>query len=145
MFFYGIMSQKPTCLYRGKDKNFVIIELRKEKSVPIYELLVNALSKQDALDICIQEDSCVAKMMLEMQLYGKAGNEENVVGKEKEILLALGQTKDAKTAMALVKNIDATTTTRGSYDSSKFNEAEQQEMLDEIQKAFGGSLHEYFS
>ena len=145
MYFYGIMSQRPTCLYRGKGKNFVIIEAKKEKGVPVYELLINVLSKQDALDICIQEDSGVAKMMLEMQLYGKTGNEENIIGKEKEIILALGQTKEAKTAMALIKNIDATSTsTKIPFNSDKFDETEQQELLAEIQKSFGGDSYGYF-
>lgn len=143
MFFYGIMSQKPTCLYRGKDKNFVIVEVRRDKNTPVYELLVDQLTKQDALDICTQEDSGIAKMMLEMQLYGKMGNEENVTGKEKEILLALGRIKEAKTAIALIKSINAAPT-KNVYDKDKFDEAQEREMLEEFQKSFNKGTFGYF-
>lgn len=107
MYFYGILSQKPTCLYRTKEKNFVIIETQSDDSNTEYELLINPLSSKDALDICLQDDTNIAKMMLEMQLYDKTGREENITGNEKNILKSFDKQDltAIKTAFSLVKNL----------------------------------------
>lgn len=101
------MSQKPTCLYREKNKNFVIVETKRDEIHPEYELLMQPLSNKDALDICLQEDFTLAKMMLEMQLHNKLGLEENISGKEKNILNALkkDEQKAVRTAFTLIKNL----------------------------------------
>jgi len=134
MHFYGIMSNRPTCLYRSKDKNFVIIQKNNDKPF-VYEVIENPLSKKDALDICTQEDQSIAKMMLEMNLYGKIGSEDNVIGKEKEIIQALGNTKEVKMAITLLKSVEKSNTTKTYKEDIDANE--QQAFLEEINNALG--------